>query len=171
MARRKLELTVQEQLRQAIQGSDLTIYSLAKLTGISHQQISRFAKGQRGLTLGSFTALAAALDMQLVPVADPVAAPVAPVAVQDGKILDAIRSNTKRTGAARLADVFKTLQASNQALTLGTFHDSIRRLHAAGKVELSPWTQAMYQLENGQGQACLILGAEIMAFVEAKKER
>lgn len=166
MARRKLELTVQEQLRQAIQGSDLTIYAIAKLTGISHQQIGRFAKGERGLTLGSFTALAAALDMQLAPVAAE-----QPATIPDAELLAAIRSNTGRMTPAKLIDVFRSLQASNQALTLGTFHDSIRRLHAAGKVELSPWTQAMYQLENGQGQACLILGAEIMAFVEAKKER
>jgi len=163
MARRKLEMTVQEQLRQAIQESELSIYALAKLTGISHQQISRFAKGERGLTLGSFTALAAALGLRLAPEADTTPVAVAPVAIQDDEVLAAIRANRKARTPARLADVFRDLQAGNQALTLGAFHDAVRRLRTAGRIETEPFTGAMYQLTDPE--TCLLIGREIMAYV------
>ena len=48
-------------------------------------------------------------------------------------------------------------------VTLGQFHDALRELNAAGVVRLSPWTGAMYQLE--QPECCLILGREIIGYV------
>jgi len=170
MARRKAQSTVSDQLRQAIQQSDLTIYALAKLTGISSQQISRFAKGERSLTLEVFDKLAATLGLQLAPVADPVAAsPVAVVAADqdvDAAVLATVRRQQTRMGPTTLGTVFKALQTKDQALTLGTFHDAVRRLHAAGKVRLTPWTQAMYQLDSPE--ACLLCGREIMAYAEVR---
>ena len=55
-----------EQLRQAIRDNELSVYALAKLTGVSSQQIGRFTKGERGLTLESFSAIAKKLGLQLV---------------------------------------------------------------------------------------------------------
>lgn len=51
-------------------------------------------------------------------------------------------------------------------VTLGQFHDALRELNAAGTIRLSPWTGAMYQLE--QPECCLILGREIMGWAESK---
>ena len=162
MAKRKPQPTVSEQLQRAIQQSDQTIYSLAKQTGISSQQISRFAKGERGLLLSAFDELAKALDMQLVPAANP--QPVAVVAAdQDGAVLAAIRRRQTKLAGATLADVFKQLQSS---MTLGGFHDAIRRLAAAGKIRLTPFTGAAYQLNDPE--TCLLVGREIMAYVEVR---
>ena len=47
-------------------------------------------------------------------------------------------------------------------VSLGQFHDALRELHAAGRLRLSPWTQAMYQLQDPE--CCLLLGREIMAY-------
>jgi len=162
--RTKKPKDIEEQLRQAIRESELTAYKLAQQSGVSAGQIGRFLSGERTLTLTAAGKLATALGLRLATVADQSPVAVVPVAaIQDAAVLAAIQSNQKRNAPARLGDVFKALQASHQALTLGTFHDSIRTLQTAGKVELSPWTQAGYQLKNGE--ACLIQGAEIMAFV------
>ena len=164
MANRKAQPTVSEQLQRAVQQSDQTVYALAKLTGISSQQISRFAKGERGLLLSAFDELAKALGMQLAPVAAALEAPVA----ADGAVLAAVRRGQTRNklGTATLSGVFKALQACNQALTIGQFHDALRRLQAGGKIRLTPWTQAMYQLTDPE--TCLLCGREIMAFVEVR---
>jgi len=49
--------------------------------------------------------------------------------------------------------------------TLGQFHDCLRDLQGAGKIRLSPFTGAMYALQDGE--CCLILGHEVIGFCEA----
>jgi hypothetical protein len=62
-----------------------------------------------------------------------------------------------------LGELYHELLARLGPVTLGQFHDALRDLAAASAVRLSPWTGAMYQLQ--EPECCLILGREIMAYV------
>jgi hypothetical protein len=61
-----------------------------------------------------------------------------------------------------LGDVFRSVQASIGKVTLGQLHDALRDLAASGRISLSPWTGAMYQLRDPE--CCLLMGREIMAY-------
>ncbi len=63
-----------------------------------------------------------------------------------------------------LPQLFRFAQSRQPALSLGSFHDVVRRLADAGQLRLSPFTQAMYQLP--EPQYALIVGREIMYYVE-----
>jgi len=63
-----------------------------------------------------------------------------------------------------LPQLFRFAQSRQPALSLGSFHDAIRRLADAGQIRLSPFTQAMYQLP--EPQCAMIVGREIMYYVE-----
>jgi transcriptional regulator with XRE-family HTH domain len=54
------------QLREIINGRDLTAYSLGKAAGVSASVVSRFLNRERGLTLETFDAIAGALGLRLV---------------------------------------------------------------------------------------------------------
>jgi transcriptional regulator with XRE-family HTH domain len=67
MARKKAA-GVEEQLRQALRESQktgLSLYALAKVTGVGADRISRFARGERGVGLGVFSRLCEALGLEL----------------------------------------------------------------------------------------------------------
>ena len=163
MGPRKKAKDIEAELRQAIEADGRTVYRLAADSGVSAGQIGRFVAGERTLTLAVAAKLAAALGLRLSPAADP---PAAPVADLDGAVFAAVRAKTDRSGAAKLATVFKALQSGDQALTIGQFHDALRRLSAAGMVKLSPFTGAQYQLTDPE--TCLLCGREIMAYAEAR---
>jgi transcriptional regulator with XRE-family HTH domain len=59
-------LLISEQLRRAIQASDLTRYRIAKRTGLSQSLLSRFASGDRGLSLDAIDKIGALLGLRLV---------------------------------------------------------------------------------------------------------
>ncbi len=61
-----------------------------------------------------------------------------------------------------LGELYQKVQAESGPLTIGQLHDALRDLHVAGVVPLSPFTQAMYQLQDPE--CCLIMGREIMGF-------
>ena len=63
-----------------------------------------------------------------------------------------------------LPQLFRFAQSRQPALSLGSFHDVVRRLADAGQLRLSPFTQAMYQLP--EPQCAMIVGREIMYYVE-----
>lgn len=65
--------------------------------------------------------------------------------------------------AVRLGDLWRNIQAQHGPTTLGQFHDALRDLAARGAIRLSPYTGAMYQLQDPE--CCLILGREIMGYV------
>ena len=54
------------QLREIIAGRSLTAYSVAQSAGVSPSLVSRFLSRERGLTLGTFDAIAAGLGLRLV---------------------------------------------------------------------------------------------------------
>jgi transcriptional regulator with XRE-family HTH domain len=63
-----------EQLRQAIRISGLSQRGLARITGISQGQLSRFMRGDRTLTLTVAAKLCVALRVRLVQADDPAGA-------------------------------------------------------------------------------------------------
>jgi transcriptional regulator with XRE-family HTH domain len=55
-----------EQLRQAIREGGFSQAALARETGLSEGQISRFLKGERGLSLESIDRLMDVLELEIV---------------------------------------------------------------------------------------------------------
>jgi plasmid maintenance system antidote protein VapI len=60
---------INEALKAAIKASRLTHYAVAKLAEVSPAQIDRFMAGERDLRLDTAAAIAAALGMELRPLA------------------------------------------------------------------------------------------------------
>ena len=58
-------MALQDQFRQAIEDSGLTLYRIAKGSGIAYQVLHRFARGERDLTLETATKLADYFGMRL----------------------------------------------------------------------------------------------------------
>jgi plasmid maintenance system antidote protein VapI len=58
-------MTLQDQLRQAIEDSGLTLYRIAKDSGVVYQVLHRFASGERDLTLETASKLADYFGMRL----------------------------------------------------------------------------------------------------------
>ena len=58
-------MTLQDQLRQAIEDSELTLYRIAKGSGVAYQVLHRFANGERDLTLATASRLADYFGMRL----------------------------------------------------------------------------------------------------------
>ena len=58
-------MTLQKQLRQAIESSGLSLYAIAKGSGIAYPVLFRFAKGERDLTLATASRLADYFSMRL----------------------------------------------------------------------------------------------------------
>ena len=56
---------IEEQLRQAILGADVTRADLARASGVSEGILSRFVRGERTLRLDTAATLAAALGLSL----------------------------------------------------------------------------------------------------------
>ncbi|MFO0969294.1 MAG: helix-turn-helix transcriptional regulator [Gemmataceae bacterium] len=65
MAKRK-PTTLMEAARKAIKDSDLTLYRIAKDSGVSYAALHRFVSGKRGLSLEGFDTLCRFLGLQLV---------------------------------------------------------------------------------------------------------
>ena len=58
-------MTLQEQFRQAIEDSGLTLYRIAKDSGVAYPVLYRFASGERDLTLATASKLADYFGMRL----------------------------------------------------------------------------------------------------------
>jgi transcriptional regulator with XRE-family HTH domain len=59
---------IEVQLRDAIQGSGMSRYEIAKRAGVTNSQLSLFLSGQRSLTLTSAAKIARVLGLELRPV-------------------------------------------------------------------------------------------------------
>lgn len=62
-----------------------------------------------------------------------------------------------------LPQLYRFAKTVRPDLSLGHFHDIVRRMAAARQIRLSPYTQAMYQLP--EPECALILGREVMYYV------
>jgi transcriptional regulator with XRE-family HTH domain len=59
---------IEMQLRDAILGSGMSCYEIAKRAGVTNSQLSLFLSGQRSLTLTSAAKIARVLGLELRPV-------------------------------------------------------------------------------------------------------
>jgi plasmid maintenance system antidote protein VapI len=62
----KRETYLEKQIRAAIDKSGLSVYRLAKDSGVSQPVLCRFVNGKRGITLATASKLAEALGLKLV---------------------------------------------------------------------------------------------------------
>ena len=58
-------MSLTQQLREAIAGSGVTLYRVAKDTGIPYAVVHRFARGERGISLETADTLAEFFGMHL----------------------------------------------------------------------------------------------------------
>jgi plasmid maintenance system antidote protein VapI len=65
VSKAKKPAALSDQLRAAIVGSGLSVYALAKGSGVSHPVILRFVSKERGLHLETADKLAAFLGLEL----------------------------------------------------------------------------------------------------------
>ncbi len=61
---------IEQQLRDAIQSSGLSLYQLGKESGINDSQLSRFMRGERDLRLQNVVRLCRVLGLHLTPIAN-----------------------------------------------------------------------------------------------------
>ena len=67
MSKKRIKLSVSDQVRKAVDDSDMTRYRIAKLSGIDQGTFSNFMAGKRGLRLSTFDTLVDVLDLELTP--------------------------------------------------------------------------------------------------------
>jgi transcriptional regulator with XRE-family HTH domain len=58
--------TFPDQMRRAIKNSGMSLYAIAKITGIQRPQLSRFMSGERGLSIEGITEICKLLGLKLV---------------------------------------------------------------------------------------------------------
>jgi hypothetical protein len=65
-----------------------------------------------------------------------------------------------------LPHVFRELRTTHPTLTIGTFHDELRRLHQEQRLWLHPWTGPLYDLP--EPPLALLVGHEIAYYASAR---
>jgi len=61
----------------------------------------------------------------------------------------------------RLPDLFRHAQATVAGLSIGQFHDALRRLYDSGTISLHPWTGPLYELPE---PPCALLVGHVVAY-------
>src|SRR5262249_33458122 len=65
-----------------------------------------------------------------------------------------------------LPELFRQVQQADPGLTIGRFHDGLRRLHDRGRIYLHPWTGPLYALP--EPPYALLVGHEIAYYVSLR---
>lgn len=95
----------------------------------------------------------------------------APQAVSPNTV-DALLGHLERWAASGatedcpLPELFRQACAADPTLTIGQFHDALRRLHDAGSVYLHPWTGPLYDLP--EPPHALLVGHEIAYYASPR---
>ena len=66
-----------------------------------------------------------------------------------------------------LPDLFEHARETLPSLTLGQFHDGLRRLHDEGQVYLHPWTGPLYEIPD---PACALLIGHAVAYYASRRK-
>jgi hypothetical protein len=66
-----------------------------------------------------------------------------------------------------LPDLYRAARAASPGVSVGGFHDALRRLHDAGRVYLHPWTGPLYDLP--EPPYALLVGHEIAYYASARQ--
>ena len=64
-------------------------------------------------------------------------------------------------------DLYRQARQSSPQLTIGHFHDCLRRLHEQEKIYLHPWTGPLYEIP--EPPLALLVGHEIAYYVSIRK--
>jgi hypothetical protein len=67
-----------------------------------------------------------------------------------------------------LPELYREARQSASALTIGSFHDGLRRLHDAGQLYLHPWTGPLYALP--EPPFALLVGHEIAYYASPRRQ-
>jgi hypothetical protein len=63
--------------------------------------------------------------------------------------------------------LYRRAQAAAPGLTIGAFHDALRRLRDAGSIHLHPWTGPLYALP--EPPLALLVGHEIAYYASIRQ--
>ena len=66
-----------------------------------------------------------------------------------------------------VADLYASLESRGIDVTIGRFHDSLRRLREAGRLRLAPWTGPLYELPSPAH--ALLIGHEVLYYVRSQQ--
>jgi hypothetical protein len=80
--------------------------------------------------------------------------------------LTTILTNWHASGDCPLPELFRRSRAKHSNLTIGQFHDQLRRLHDANTIYLHPWTGPLYTLP--EPAFALLVGHEVAYYASLK---
>lgn len=88
-------------------------------------------------------------------------------AAADAAVLAALAEHKRQSpiAPAKLPDLFRRVHAEHVGLTIGRFHDTLRRLAGDKKLRLLPFTQALYQLT--EPEYALLMSREVLFYAES----
>lgn len=70
------------------------------------------------------------------------------------------------TGDCPLPELYRRVQPASPRMTIGHFHDTLRRLHEQQKVYLHPWTGPLYEIP--EPPYALLVGHEVAYYASAR---
>ena len=68
-----------------------------------------------------------------------------------------------------LPELYRRMQPTTSSLTIGHFHDGLRRLHELEKIYLHPWTGPLYEMP--EPPFALLVGHEVAYYASIRSER
>ncbi len=74
---------------------------------------------------------------------------------------------THATEDCSLPELYRQLREGSALLTVGEFHDGLRRLHDEGRIYLHPWTGPLYDIP--EPSLALMVGHEIAYYVSIRR--
>lgn len=78
-------------------------------------------------------------------------------------LLDAYAAAGHSTSCS-VDELYRLLRETDPQLTIGRFHDELRKLHEAGLVRFTPWTGPLYELP--EPSLALLIGHEVLYYVQ-----
>ncbi len=119
-------------------------------------------------TRAAFDALKAAAEKVLVQLHAPQASAAPGADAWTGAVLDHLTRWQKARAAedCTLPELYQTARRSAPALTIGHFHDGLRRLHDQEQIYLHPWTGPLYAIP--EPPYALLVGHEIAYYASRK---
>jgi hypothetical protein len=120
-----------------------------------------------------FTALKATVEKVLTQVQNPKPSPASPGAANGSETWTAAAlshlARWQESGAMEdcpLPDLYRHARQASPALTIGHFHDGLRRLHDQGQIYLHPWTGPLYEIP--EPPYALLVGHEIAYYASRR---
>jgi hypothetical protein len=65
-----------------------------------------------------------------------------------------------------LPELFRQIEFAELGLSIGDFHDALRRLHAAQRIQLHPWTGPLYRMP--EPTFALLIGHEVVYYASGR---